>query len=168
MDKDWDKDLKNLLAGETPDGPYEVDWTDPRAVEAERVEIARLTLETAGYFYRLLSAEYADIPPAGRLAILGGITSGVDAFTHFAAGVLLSRHAMDFDRVAGVFGAGDEEATDLMDDADIIRDTEQEARECGSGDLHGVSLADGSNCYVAIGGDGEPDYMLEPFWSVGR
>ena len=77
---DWDGDLRKLLDADTAaSAPLEVDWTDPDAIAANREMVADVMLPALADALHGIADRFADVPPVGRLAIIGGIADAVEA-----------------------------------------------------------------------------------------
>lgn len=89
---DWDRNLSNLLTGnDDASAPLEVDWTDPDAIAANRGMVADAMLPALADALHGIADRFADVPPVGRLAIIGGIADAVGALESFMGPVIVSR-----------------------------------------------------------------------------
>lgn len=164
---DWDNDLKALLTAD-PDGanaPLEVDWTDPDAIAAAREMVADAMLPALADALQGMGDQFADLPPVGRLAIIGGIADAVGALELFMGPVIVSQTKPGERRVRAALGLTDEGYEELAEQAGMVARTVTEARECGCGNLHPCGLADGSVLLAGIRDDGNPKFAFAPWWN---
>lgn len=140
---DWDGDLKALLAAnpDDSDAAIEVDWANPDEIAARRAQVADAMLPALANALQGIADQFADVPPVGRLAIIGGIADAVEALD-------LSEN--------GYRG--------LAEQAGMVTRTVTEARECGCGNLHPCGLADGSTLFASVERDKPPEFRLAPWW----
>ena len=163
---DWDNDLKALLTAD-PDGanaPLEVDWTDPDAIAAAREMVADAMLPALADALQGMGDQFADLPPVGRLAIIGGIAVAVEALESFIGPVILSQTKPGERRVRARLGLTDEGYEELAEQAGAVARTVMEVRECGCGNLHPCGLADGSMLFVDVEQGKPPEFALAPWW----
>ena len=163
---DWDNDLKALLTAD-PDGanaPLEVDWTDPDAIAAAREMVADAMLPALADALQGMGDQFADLPPVGRLAIIGGIADAVGALESFMGPVIVSQTKPGERRVRAALGLTDEGYEELAEQAGMVARTVTEARECGCGNLHPCGLADGSTLFAGVEQSKPPEFRLAPWW----
>lgn len=164
---DWDGDLKKLLDTDTADdAPLEVDWTDPDAIAANREMVADAMLPALANALHGIADQFADVPPVGRLAIIGGIADAVEALESFMGPVIVSQTKPGEQRVRAVLDLNDEGWKDLAEQAGEVARTVTEARECGCGNLHPCGLADGSGLFVGVKQGKPPEFCLAPWWQA--
>ena len=165
---DWDNDLKTLLTAD-PDGanaPLEVDWSDPDAIAAAREMVADAMLPALAGALQGLAGQFADVPPVGRLAIVGGIADAVEALESFVGPVVVSQAKPGEQRVRAALDLTDEDWKELCEQAGEVARTVTEARECGCGNLHACELADGSGLFVGVKQGRPPEFCLAPWWKA--
>lgn len=108
---DWDGDLKTLLKtadNSDSDAPLEVDWADPNAIAAAREMVADATLPALANAFQGIADQFADVPPVGRLAIIGGIADAVEALESFVGPVVVSQTKPGEQRVRAALDLNDE------------------------------------------------------------
>lgn len=162
---DWDNDLKTLLTAD-PDGanaPLEVDWTDPDAIAAAREMVADAMLPALADALHGIADQFADVPPVGRLAIIGGIADAIGALESFMGPVIVSQTKPGERRVRAALGLSEDGYRGLAEQAGAVARTVAEARECGCGGFHPCGLADGSVLLAGIRDDGNPEFALAPW-----
>lgn len=165
---DWDNDLKTLLTAD-PDGanaPLEVDWSNPDAIAAAREMVADAMLPALAGALQGLAGQFADVPPVGRLAIVGGIADAVEALESFVGPVVVSQAKPGEQRVRAALDLTDEGWKELCEQAGEVARTVTEARECGCGNLHACELADGSGLFVGVKQGRPPEFCLAPWWKA--
>lgn len=165
---DWDNDLKALLTAD-PDGanaPLEVDWTDPDAIAAAREMVADAMLPALANALHGIADRFADVPPVGRLAIIGGIADAVGALESFMGPVIVSQVKPGEQRARAALDLTDDDWTSLAEQAGEVGRTVTEARECGCGNLHACELADGSGLFVGVEQGRAPEFCLAPWWKA--
>lgn len=163
---DWDNDLKTLLTAD-PDGasaPLEVDWTDPDAIAANRGMVADAMLPALADALHGIADRFADVPPVGRLAIIGGIADAVGALESFMGPVIVSQTKPGERRVRAALGLSEDGYRGLAEQAGMVARTVTEARECGCGNLHPCGLADGSMLFAGVEQGKPPEFRLAPWW----
>lgn len=164
---DWDRDLSNLLTGnDDASAPLEVDWTDPEVIAAAREMIADAMLPALADALHGIADRFADVPPVGRLAIIGGIADAVGALESFMGPVIVSQTKPGERRVRAALDLNDEGWKDLAEQAGEVARTVTEARECGCGNLHPCGLADGSGLFVGVKQGKPPEFCLAPWWQA--
>lgn len=162
---DWDRDLSNLLTGnDNASAPLEVDWTDPDAIAANRGMVADAMLPALADTLHGIADRFADVPPVGRLAIIGGIADAVVALESFMGPVIVSQTKPGERRVRAALDLGDEGYKELAEQAGAVARTVTEARECGCGNLHPCELADGSMLFAGVEQGKPPEFCLAPWW----
>lgn len=162
---DWDGDLKKLLDTDTADdAPLEVDWTDPDDIAAAREMVADAILPALANALQGIADQFADVPPVGRLAIIGGIADAVEALESFMEPVIVSQVKPGERRVRAALGLTSEGYKELAEQAGAVARTVTEARECGCGNLHPCGLADGSTLFASVEQDKPPEFRLAPWW----
>ena len=165
---DWDNDLKTLLTAD-PDGanaPLEVYWSNPDAIAAAREMVADAMLPALAGALQGLAGQFADVPPVGRLAIVGGIADAVEALESFVGPVVVSQAKPGEQRVRAALDLTDEGWKELCEQAGEVARTVTEARECGCGNLHACELADGSGLFVGVKQGRPPEFCLAPWWKA--
>lgn len=165
---DWDKDLKTLLDaadGADSDAPLEIDWNDPNEIAAAREMVADAMLPALAGALQGLAGQFADMPPVGRLAIVGGIADAVGALESFVGPVVVSQAKPGEQRVRAALDLNDEGWKELCEQAGEVARTVTEARECGCGNLHPCELADGSMLFAGVKQGKPPEFCLAPWWS---
>lgn len=161
---DRDGDLRKLLDTDTADdAPLEVDWANPDEIAAKRGMVAAAMLPALADTAQGMGDRFADLPPVGRLAIIGGITDAVEALESFMAPVIVSRTKPPSASVRAALDLTDEGYEELAEQADAVARTIAEARECGG--FHPCGLADGSVLLAGIRDDGNPEFALAPWWN---
>lgn len=163
---DWDNDLKALLTAD-PDGtngPLEVDWANPDEIAAKRGMVASAMLPALANALHGIANRFADVPPVGRLAIIGGIADAVGALESFMGPVIVSQVKPGERRVRAALGLTSEGYKELAEQAGAVARTVTEARECGCGNLHPCGLADGSALFVGVEQGKPPEFRLAPWW----
>lgn len=162
---DWDGDLKKLLDADTAaNAPLEVDWTDPDAIAANRGMVADAMLPALANALHGIADRFADVPPVGRLAIIGGIADAVEALESFMGPVIVSQVKPGERRVRAALGLTSEGYKELAEQAGMVARTVTKARECGCGNLHPCGLADGSTLFASVEQDKPPEFCLAPWW----
>ena len=162
---DWDGDLKKLLDTDTADdAPLEVDWTDPDDIAAAREMVADAILPALANALQGIADQFADVPPVGRLAIIGGIADAVEALESFMGPVIVSQVKPGERRVRAALGLSEDGYRGLAEQAGMVAHTVMEARECGCGNLHPCGLADGSALFVGVEQGKPPEFRLAPWW----
>lgn len=162
---DWDRDLSNLLTGnDDATAPLEVDWTDPDAIAANREMVADTMLPALADALHGIADRFADVPPVGRLAIIGGIADAVEALESFMGPVIVSQTKPGERRVRAALGLSEDGYRGLAEQAGMVARTVTKARECGCGNLHPCELADGSALFVGVKQGKPPEFRLAPWW----
>lgn len=162
---DWDGDLRELLDTDTADdAPLEVDWTDPDVIAAAREMVADAMLPALANALQGIADRFADVPPVGRLAIVGGIADAVEALESFMGPVIVSQVKPGERRVRAALGLSEDGYRGLAEQAGAVARTVMEARECGCGNLHPCGLADGSALFVGVERGKPPEFRLAPWW----
>lgn len=161
---DWDRDLSNLLTGnDDASAPLEVDWTDPDAIAASRGMVADAMLPALADALHGIADRFADVPPVGRLAIIGGIADAVEALESFMEPVIVSQVKPGEQRVRAALDLTSEGYKELAEQAGAVARTVTEARECGCGNLHPCGLADGSTLFADVEQGKPPEFRLAPW-----
>lgn len=162
---DWDRDLSNLLTGnDNASAPLEVDWTDPDAIAANREMVADAMLPALADALHGIADQFADVPPVGRLAIIGGIADAVEALESFMEPVIVSQVKPGEQCARAALGLTSEGYKELAEQAGMVARTVTKARECGCGNLHPCGLADGSALFVGVERGKPPEFRLAPWW----
>lgn len=162
---DWDRDLSNLLTGnDNASAPLEVDWTDPDAIAANRGMVADAMLPALADALHGIADQFADVPPVGRLAIIGGIADAVEALESFMGPVIVSQVKPGEQCVRAALDLTSEGYKELAEQAGAVARTVTEARECGCGNLHPCGLADGSTLFAGVEQGKPPEFCLAPWW----
>lgn len=162
---DWDRDLSNLLTGNNDaSAPLEVDWTDPDAIAANRGMVADAMLPALADALHGIADRFADVPPVGRLAIIGGIADAVGALESFMGPVIVSQVKPGEQCARAALGLTSEGYKELAEQAGMVARTVTEARECGCGNLHPCGLADGSTLFAGVEQGKSPEFCLAPWW----
>ena len=162
---DWDRDLSNLLTGnDNASAPLEVDWTDPDAIAANRGMVADAMLPALANALHGIADRFADVPPVGRLAIIGGSADAVGALDSFMGPVIVSQTKPGERRVRAALGLSEDGYRGLAEQAGMVARTVTEARECGCGNLHPCGLADGSTLFAGVEQGKPPAGRLAPWW----
>lgn len=162
---DWDRDLSNLLTGnDDASAPLEVDWTDPDAIAAAREMVADAMLPALADALHGIADRFADVPPVGRLAIIGGIADAVGALESFIGPVIVSQVKPGEQCARAALGLTSEGYKELAEQAGMVARTVTEARECGCGNLHPCGLADGSTLFAGVEQGKSPEFRLAPWW----
>lgn len=163
---DWDNDLKALLTADPDDAdaPLEVDWANPDEIAAKRGMVAAAMLPALADAVQGMGDQFADLPPVGRLAIIGGIADAVGALESFMGPVIVSQTKPGERRVRAALGLTDEGYEELAEQAGAVARTVMEARECGCGNLHPCGLADGSMLFAGVEQGKPPEFRLAPWW----
>lgn len=162
---DWDRDLSNLLTGnDNASAPLEVDWTDPDAIAANREMVADAMLPALADVLHGIADRFADVPPVGRLAIIGGIADAVEALESFMGPVIVSQVKPGEQCARAALGLTSEGYKELAEQAGMVARTVTKARECGCGNLHPCGLADGSALFVGVERGKPPEFRLAPWW----
>lgn len=162
---DWDGDLKKLLDADTAtNATLEVDWTDPDAIAANRGMVADAMLPALADALHGIADRFADVPPVGRLAIIGGIADAVGALESFMGPVIVSQVKPGERRVRAALGLTSEGYKELAEQATAVARTVMEVRECGCGNLHPCGLADGSTLFAGVEQGKPPEFRLAPWW----
>ena len=162
---DWDRDLSNLLTGnDDASAPLEVDWTDPDAIAANRGMVADAMLPALADALHGIADRFADVPPVGRLAIIGGIADAVGALESFMGPVIVSQVKPGEQCARTALGLTSEGYKELAEQAGMVARTVTEARECGCGNLPPCGLADGSTLFAGVEQGKPPEFRLAPWW----
>lgn len=162
---DWDRDLSNLLTGnDNASAPLEVDWADPDEIAARRAQVADAMLPALADALHGIADRFADVPPVGRLAIIGGIADAVEALESFMGPVIASQTKPGERRVRAALGLSEDGYRGLAEQAGMVARTVTEARECGCGNLHPCGLADGSTLFAGVEQGKPPEFRLTPWW----
>lgn len=162
---DWDRDLSNLLTGnDNTSAPLEVDWANPDEIAANRGMVADAMLPALADALHGIADRFADVPPVGRLAIIGGIADAVEALESFMGPVIVSQVKPGERRVRAALGLSEDGYRGLAEQAGMVAHTVMEARECGCGNLHPCGLADGSALFVGVEQGKPPEFRLAPWW----
>lgn len=162
---DWDRDLSNLLTGnDDASAPLEVDWTDPDAIAANRGMVADVMLPALADALHGIADRFADVPPVGRLAIIGGIADAVGALESFMGPVIVSQVKPGEQCARAALGLSEDGYKELAEQAGMVARTVTEARECGCGNLHPCGLADGSPLFAGVEQGKSPEFCLAPWW----
>ena len=162
---DWDRDLSNLLTGnDDASAPLEVDWTDPDEIAANRGMVADAMLPALADALHGIADRFADVPPVGRLAIIGGIADAVGALESFMGPVIVSQVKPGEQCARAALGLTSEGYKELAEQAGMVARTVTEARECGCGNLHPCGLADGSMLFAGVEQGKPPEFRLAPWW----
>ena len=162
---DWDRDLSNLLTGnDNASAPLEVDWTDPDAIAANRGMVSDAMLPALADALHGIADRFADVPPVGRLAIIGGIADAVEALESFMGPVIVSQVKPGEQCARAALGLTSEGYKELAEQAGMVARTVTEARECGCGNLHPCGLADGSTLFAGVEQGKPPEFRLAPWW----
>lgn len=162
---DWDRDLSNLLTGnDNTSAPLEVDWANPDEIAANRGMVADAMLPALANALHGIADRFADVPPVGRLAIIGGIADAVEALESFMGPVIVSQVKPGERRVHAALGLTSEGYKELAEQAGMVARTVTKARECGCGNLHPCGLADGSTLFASVEQDKPPEFRLAPWW----
>ena len=164
---DWDGGLKTLLKtadNSDSDAPLEVDWADPNAIAVTREMVADAMLPALTGALQGLAGQFADLPPVGRLAIIGGIADAVEALESFMGPVIVSQVKPGERRVRAALDLTSEGYKELAEQAGAVARTVTEARECGCGNLHPCGLADGSMLFAGVEQGKPPEFRLAPWW----
>lgn len=162
---DWDRDLSNLLTGnDNTSAPLEVDWANPDEIAANRGMVADAMLPAPANALHGIADRFADVPPVGRLAIIGGIADAVEALESFMGPVIVSQVKPGERRVRAALGLTSEGYKELAEQAGMVARTVTKARECGCGNLHPCGLADGSTLFASVEQDKPPEFRLAPWW----
>lgn len=162
---DWDRDLSNLLTGnDDTSAPLEVDWADPDEIAAKREMVADAMLPALANALHGIADQFADVPPVGRLAIIGGIVDAVEALESFMGPVIVSQVKPGEQCVRAALDLSEDDYRGLAEQAGMVARTVTEARECGCGNLHPCGLADGSALFVGVEQGRPPEFRLAPWW----
>lgn len=162
---DWDRNLSNLLTGnDDASAPLEVDWANPDEIAAKREMVADAMLPALADALHGIADQFADVPPVGRLAIIGGIADAVEALESFMGPVIVSQVKPGEQCVRAALGLTSEGYKELAEQAVAVARTVTEARECGCGNLHPCGLADGSALFVGVEQGKPPKFRLAPWW----
>lgn len=162
---DWDGDLRKLLDADTAtNAPLEVDWTDPDAIAASRGMVADAMLPALADALHGIADRFADVPPVGRLAIIGGIADAVEALESFMGPVIVSQVKPGERCARAALGLTSEGYKELAEQAGMVARTVTKARECGCGNLHPCGLANGSALFVGVERGKPPEFRLAPWW----
>lgn len=160
---DWGRDLSNLLT-DNASAPLEVDWTDPDAVAANREMVADAMLPALADALYGIADQFADVPPVGRLAIVGGIADAVEALESFMGPVIVSQTRPGEQCARVALDLTSEGYKELAEQAGAVARTVTEARECGCGNLHPCGLADGSILFAVVERGKPSEFRLAPWW----
>lgn len=166
---DWDNDLKTLLEtadDSDSDAPIEVDWSDPSEIAAAREMVADALLPSLAEALQGLASQFADVPPVGRLAILGGIADATETLEAFMGPVVVSQVKPGEQCARAALDLTDDDWTSLAEQAGEVGRTVTEARECGCGRLHACELSDGSALFVGVEQGRAPEFCLAPWWKA--
>lgn len=163
---DWGGGLKVLLADpdSADEAPLEVDWSDPDAIAAAREMVADAMLPALADALHGIADQFADVPPVGRLAIIGGIADAVEALESFIGPVIVSQTKPGEQCARAALDLNDEGWKELCEQAGEVARTVTEARECGCGNLHPCGLADGSTLFAGVEQGKTPKFCLAPWW----
>lgn len=162
---DWDGGLKKLLDTDTADdAPLEVDWANPDEIAARRAQVADAMLPALVNALQGIADQFADVPPVGRLAIVGGIADAVEALESFMGPVIVSQVKPGERRVHAALDLSEDGYRGLAEQAGAVARTVTEARECGCGNLHPCGLADGSMLFAGVERGKPPEFCLAPWW----
>ena len=162
---DWDRDLSNLLTGnDNTSAPLEVDWANPDEIAARRAQVADAMLPALVDALQGIADRFADVPPVGRLAIVGGIADAVEALESFMGPVIVSQVKPGEQRVRAALDLSEGGYRGLAEQAGAVARTVTEARECGCGNLHPCGLADGSMLFAGVEQGKPPEFCLAPWW----
>lgn len=163
---DWDGDLKALLAAnpDDSDAAIEVDWANPDEIAARRAQVADAMLPALADALQGIADQFADVPPVGRLAIIGGIADAVEALESFMGPVIVSQTRPGERRVRAALDLSENGYRGLAEQAGMVARTVTEARECGCGNLHPCGLADGSTLFASVERGKPPEFRLAPWW----
>lgn len=162
---DWDRDLSNLLTGnDDASAPLEVDWANPDEIAANREMVADAMLPALANALQGIADQFADVPPVGRLAIIGGIADAVEALESFMGPVIVSQVKPGERRVRAALDLSEDGYRGLAEQAGMVARTVTEARECGCGNLHPCGLADGSTLFADVEQGKPPEFRLAPWW----
>ena len=163
---DWDGDLKALLAANSDDSDaaIEVDWANPDEIAARRAQVADAILPALADALQGIADQFADVPPVGRLAIIGGIADAVEALESFMGPVIVSQTKPGERRVRAALDLSEKGYRGLAEQAGMVARTDTEARECGCGNLHPCGLADGSMLFASVEQGKPPEFRLAPWW----
>lgn len=162
---DWDWDLSNLLTGnDNTSAPLEVDWANPDEIAARRAQVADVMLPALADALQGIADRFADVPPVGRLAIIGGIADAVGALESFMGPVIVSQTKPGEQRVRAALDLSEGGYRGLAEQAGAVARTVTEARECGCGNLHPCGLADGSMLFAGVEQGKPPEFRLAPWW----
>lgn len=162
---DWDRDLSNLLTGnDNASAPLEVDWANPDEIAARRAQVADAMLPALADALHGIADRFADVPPVGRLAIIGGIADAVEALESFMGPVIVSQVKPGEQCARAALGLTSEGYKELAEQAGMVARTVTEARECGCGNLHPCGLADGSTLFAGVEQGKPPKFCLAPWW----
>lgn len=162
---DWDRDLSNLLTGnDNTSAPLEVDWANPDEIAARRAQVADAMLPALADALHGIADQFADVPPVGRLAIIGGIADAVEALESFMGPVIVSQVKPGEQCARAALGLTSEGYKELAEQAGMVARTVTKARECGCGNLHPCGLADGSALFVGVERGKPPEFRLAPWW----
>ena len=162
---DWDRDLSNLLTGnDNTSAPLEVDWANPDEIAARRAQVADAMLPALADALHGIADRFADVPPVGRLAIIGGIADAVGALESFMGPVIVSQVKPGEQCARAALGLTSEGYKELAEQAGMVARTVTEARECGCGNLHPCGLADGSTLFAGVEQGKSPEFCLAPWW----
>ena len=162
---DWDRDLSNLLTGnDDASAPLEVDWANPDEIAAKRGMVADAMLPALANALHGIADRFADVPPVGQLAIIGGIADAVEALESFMGPVIVSQVKPGEQCARAALGLTSEGYKELAEQAGMVARTVMEARECGCGNLHPCELADGSALFVGVEQGKPPEFRLAPWW----
>lgn len=162
---DRDGDLRKPLDADTAaSAPLEVDWTDPDEIAAKRGMVADAMLPALADVLQGMGDQFADVPPVGRLAIIGGIADAVEALESFMGPVIVSQVKPGEQCARAALGLTSEGYKELAEQAVAVARTVTEARECGCGNLHPCGLADGSALFVGVEQGKPPEFRLVPWW----
>lgn len=162
---DWDGDPREPLDADTAaNAPLEVDWTDPDAVAANREMVADAMLPALADALQGIADQFADVPPVGRLAIVGGIADAVEALESFMGPVIVSQTRPGEQCARAALDLSEDGYRGLAEQAGAVARTVTEARECGCGNLHPCGLADGSALFVSVEQGKSPEFRLAPWW----
>lgn len=111
-----------------------------------------------------IADQFADVPPVGRLAIVGGIADAVEALESFMGPVIVSQTRPGEQCARVALDLTSEGYKELAEQAGAVARTVTEARECGCGNLHPCWLADGSALFVSVEQGKPSEFRLAPWW----
>ena len=161
---DWDGDLRKLLDADTAaNAPLEVDWTDPDAIAASRGMVADAMLPALADALHGIADRFADVPPVGRLAIIGGIADAVEALESFMGPVIVSQ-VKPGERCARAALGLTSEATRSWPNRPVWSPVPSRRRANAAAGISICGLADGSALFVGVERGKPPEFRLAPWW----